>query len=285
MQPETLGAALKAARQRLAATSPSAALDARLLLQAAAHVGHADIIAHPERLLTADQAARFEALVRRRLAHEPVSRILGEREFYGRSFTVTPAVLDPRPDTETLIDAARAVMPGQARILDLGTGSGIIAVTLLCERADATGFAVDISGDALDVARHNAGRHDVADRISLAQGSWFAPVTGTFDLILSNPPYIPDAEIATLAPDVRGFDPRESLAGGEDGLEPYRFIAAGSGHHLKPGGHILVEIGTGQADAVVAIFKTAGFACTGRHLDLAGHVRCLLFSTGRKQAR
>lgn len=280
MQPETLGAALQAARQRLAATSPTAALDARLLLQAAAHVGHAEIIAHPERVLTTDQAVRFEALVRRRLAHEPVSRILGEREFYGRSFAVTPAVLDPRPDTETLIDAALAVMPGHARILDLGTGSGIIAVTLMCEWADATGLAVDISGDAIAVARHNAGRHDVLDRLSFDQGSWFAPVAGTFDLILSNPPYIPDAEIGALAPDVRDFDPRVALAGGVDGLVPYRIIATGSAHHLKPGGHILVEIGAGQADAVVAIFKAAGLACAGRHLDLAGHVRCLRFSRG-----
>ncbi len=164
-----------------------------------------------------------------------MSRILGEREFYGRIFSVTPDVLDPRPDTETLIDAALKLMPPSARLLDLGTGSGVIMVTLLAERPDASGVAVDLSPSALAVARANAERNGVAARLTLHSGEWFEPVGDErFDLILSNPPYVPEAEIEGLAPDVREHDPRLALAGGPDGLEAYRAIAAGAMRHLKP---------------------------------------------------
>ena len=195
---------------------------------------------------------------------------------------VTPATLDPRPDTETIIDAALAVMPRNARLLDLGTGTGAIAITLLAERPDATGMATDLSPDALAVAAENAARLGVADQLQLKEGNWFEPVSGTFDIILSNPPYIPAGEIAGLDPDVRNFDPALALSGGADGLDPYRIIASGAAAHLGEGGHVLVEIGAGQADDVEAIFATRGFGASGRHRDLGGHTRCLGFNRAEK---
>jgi release factor glutamine methyltransferase len=252
-------------------------LDARLLLQAAAGISREDLILGPDRPLTPEQRARYDSYISRREQHEPVSRILGEREFYGRVFHVTPDTLDPRPDTETIIDAALGVMPSGARLLDLGTGTGAIAITLLAERPDATGVATDLSGKALAVARANAERAGVTGRIAFLEGSWFAPVEGSFDIIVSNPPYIPDHEIQGLSPDVRNFDPHLALVGGDDGLDPYRAISSRAASHLAAGGHVLVEIGAGQADDVEAIFGAAGFGGVQRHKDLGGHVRCLVF--------
>jgi release factor glutamine methyltransferase len=253
-------------------------LDARLLLQHATGLSREDLIIDPDRGISPAAAASFRAMVARRLAFEPVSRILGEREFYGRAFKVTPDVLDPRPDTETIIDLALPLMNASSRILDLGTGSGIIAITLLAETPEATGVAVDLSPAALVVARSNAVRLGVASRLTCVAGNWFEPVDGRFDLILSNPPYIPSADIAGLEPDVRNYDPHLALAGGRDGLGPYRTIAAGAAAHLAPSGHVLVEQGAGQADAVAAIFTAAGFKVAGTGVDLGGHLRCLIFS-------
>lgn len=278
MPPDQLGAVLKAAAERLrAAGADTPELDARLLLQSATGLSREAMIMEPGRAISAEEAGRFEALLRRREGREPVSRILGEREFYGRSFRITPATLDPRPDTETLIEAALALMPPKARLLDLGTGTGAIAVTLLAERPDATGTATDVSPEALEVARENAARLGAAPRLTLACGNWFAPVQGVFDMILSNPPYIPQGEIAGLSPDVRNFDPGLALVGGGDGLDPYRHIAMHAAPHLAADGHVLVEIGAGQAAGVEAIFARAGFSLSGRHRDLGGHVRCLVF--------
>jgi release factor glutamine methyltransferase len=228
-------------------------------------------------LVDPQAAEHFLAFIGRRERREPVSRILGEREFYGRAFQVTPDVLDPRPDTETLIVAALALMPDKARVLDLGTGSGAIAVTLLAERPDASGVATDLSPGALAAARANADRNGVLPRLSFLEGSWFAPVSGCFDIIVSNPPYIPDREVAGLSPDVRNFDPRLALTGGIDGLDPYRLIASGAAAHLAAEGRVLVEIGAGQADDVEAIFAAQEFQAAGRHRDLGGHARCLTF--------
>ncbi|MGL4526308.1 MAG: peptide chain release factor N(5)-glutamine methyltransferase [Aestuariivirga sp.] len=280
MPPDSIAGALLAARRRLALTSDTAALDARLLLQAAANVNHEDIIAEPDRILSAQALAGFEAFVMRRLAHEPVSRILGARDFYGRSFRLTPDVLDPRPDTETLIDAALTLIEARSCLLDLGTGSGIIAITLLAERPDTTGLATDLSPEALAVTRSNAERHGVLSRLQMRQGSWFAPVSGSFDLILSNPPYIPASDIPGLAADVRDFDPWDALSGGPDGLEAYRAIARQAAAHLNPDGQVLVEIGAGQADDVSALFAAAGFINVERFQDLGGHDRCLSFRFG-----
>jgi release factor glutamine methyltransferase len=255
----------------------TAALDARILLQHAAQLAHEEIAANPDRAIAAAKVKRFRELVARRAAREPVSRILGEREFHGRSFEVTQAVLDPRPDTETLIDAALARRPGPKRLLDLGTGSGAIIVTLLAEWPEATGIATDLSAAALEVAERNAGRHKVNERVRFVHGNWFEGVDGQFDLILSNPPYIPSGEIAGLAADVRCFDPLRALDGGPDGLEAFRRIAAGAGRHLAPGGAVLMEIGAGQNAEVEAIFQAAGLSCQETARDLSGHIRCLTF--------
>jgi release factor glutamine methyltransferase len=250
------------------------------LLQAASGLRHEEIVAEPDLILSADVTARFWSLVERRSAFEPVSRIMGTREFYGRSFRVTPDVLDPRADTETLIGAALALAKDKRppRILDLGTGSGAIVVTLLAELLGATAVASDLSVAALQVAKGNAEVLGVANRASFVQANWFDGVDGQFDLIVSNPPYIPLGDIAGLAIDVRDFDPPKALDGGPDGLEAYRRTARGAGGHLAPKGHIILEIGAGQENAVNDLFKGRGFVRESRHFDLAGHVRCLAFN-------
>ena len=278
MPPDTVAALLRDARGRLAAASATPDLDARLLLQSAAGLSHADVIADPGRRLAACACDRFAAALARRLAHEPVSRILGQREFYGRPFQLTPDVLDPRPDTETLIDAALPLLASGARLRDLGTGSGAIAVTLLAERGDVTGVATDLSPQALEVARRNAAALGVLSRLDLVAGSWFDAVDGRFDLVVSNPPYIPLADIGGLARDVRDFDPLLALDGGPDGLAPFRIIAAGAGAVLNPGGKIVVELGAGQDVEVAGLFADLGYRCRGEYRDLGGHVRCLAFA-------
>lgn len=278
MPADTISQVLAAARDRLArAGCDQASLDARLLLQAAAGLSHSDIVAWPGRTIEEDALIHFQAFLDRRSAHEPVSRILGSREFYGRDFRVTPDVLDPRPDTETLVDAALAVMTPGLRVLDLGAGSGAIIVTLLAECPSATGVAVDISEAALTVAKGNAEALGVGARMAFMQGNWFQPVIGRFGLIVSNPPYIPDHDIDGLAPDVKDFDPHGALAGGADGLDAYRAIAAGAMDHLEADGWVMVEIGAGQANGVTGIFASHGFRTMGQHRDLGGHVRCLAF--------
>lgn len=278
MPPESLKVLLDRATRRLAeAGCDTPQLDARLLLESATGLSREEIILEPSRQVARSEAERFLSFIARRESREPVSRILGEREFYGRVFHVTPDVLDPRPDTETLIAAALERMPASARILDLGTGSGAIAVTLLAERPDASGVATDVSPAALAVAQSNAELNGVSERLCLLQGSWFSPVTGRFDIIASNPPYIPERDIAGLSPDVRNFDPRLALVGGADGLDPYRAIASGAAAHLAAGGQVLLEIGAGQAEDVDAIFAASGFRAEGRYSDLGGHSRCLVF--------
>lgn len=252
-------------------------LDARLLLQWVTGLSREDLILDPEHPVSDEQARRFHAMIARREGREPVSRILGEREFHGRVFRVTPDTLDPRPDTETLVEAALALMPRAGRFLELGVGTGAVTVTILAERPQALGVATDVSAAALAVAAENAGRHGVADRLSLLEGDWFRPVTGVFDIIVSNPPYIPAADLAGLSPDVRCFDPRLALDGGKDGLDAYRAIATGAAAHLVPGGHVVLEIGAGQGPDVAAVFAAAGFLPVGQHRDLGGHVRCLAF--------
>lgn len=278
MQPESARTLIGEARRAFEEVGiETAALDARLLLQHAAQLAHDEIAADPDRMINGAEARRFRELMARRAVREPVSRIVGEREFHGRSFEVTLAVLDPRPDTETLIDAALARRPGPKRLLDLGTGSGAIIVTLLAEWPEATGVATDLSAAALEVAERNAGRHKVNGRVRFVHGNWFEGVDGHFDMILSNPPYIPLGEIARLTADVRCFDPLWALDGGPDGLEAFRRIAAGAGNHLAPHGAVLVEIGAGQSTEVEAIFQMAGLTCQGRARDLSGHIRCLTF--------
>jgi release factor glutamine methyltransferase len=274
----TLKELLAQARSALAETeTPS--LDARLLLQKATGLDHAALVADPDLLIADDIAKMFVDMVTRRAAHEPTSRILGSREFFGRTFEVNRDVLDPRADTETLIDMCLQLMPPEkpTRILDLGTGSGILAVTLLAERMMAQGVAVDISAAALQVARKNARDNAVTARLILVESNWFSNVGGEFDLIVSNPPYIPAAEVLLLDVEVKDHDPHLALDGGNDGLHCYRAIAEGAAAHLRLDGSVVVEIGAGQEIDVTAIFKTHGFVLTSKKSDLGGHVRALGF--------
>jgi release factor glutamine methyltransferase len=279
MMSETISAALSAARKALVnADIDGSALDARLLMQAAAALSHEELVAEPERVLTATESQKFAALLTRRMAHEPVSRILGTREFFGRNFIVTSDVLDPRADTETVIDFVLAQTKlKQGRLLDIGTGSGILAVTLLAEIPGLSGVAVDVSEPALHVAKKNALALGVSGRLQFHRGSWFEGLTNKFDLIVSNPPYIRRDDIVTLEPDVRSYDPHLALDGGADGLFAYRAIAAGAPTFLSESGMVVVEIGAGQAQDVTAIFGFQGFHLFAEKSDLGGHIRVLGF--------
>ncbi|MFL5260643.1 MAG: peptide chain release factor N(5)-glutamine methyltransferase [Hyphomicrobiales bacterium] len=280
MRPDTVAAALAEGRRFLdGAGISSAALDARLLLQAALGASHESLVSGPERPLRDDELPVYQDLLDRRRAREPVSRILGIREFYGREFKVTPAVLDPRPDTETLVEAALSRMPPDepSSIVDLGAGSGAIMITLLAERSAATGTATDSSPATLAIARENAARHGVEKRLRFVGTNWWDGLSGTFDVIVSNPPYIPTSALRALPPEVGRYDPLGALDGGPDGLSAFRRIASGALHHLAPKGRLLVEIGEGQDQAVRSIFSAKGLVPSGSWHDLAGRVRCLGF--------
>ncbi|MBL8563460.1 MAG: peptide chain release factor N(5)-glutamine methyltransferase [Gemmobacter sp.] len=242
---------------RLAAAGlPDPARDVRLLLaHALGQPADRLMILLHDPVPTEAQSA-FDALLVARIAGRPVSQILGRRQFWGRNFRVTADVLDPRPETEALV--AEALAQPFTRLLDLGTGSGAIAVTLLAECRQATGLATDLSPEALTVARGNAATFGVETRLSFAQGSWFAAVPGQFDLIVSNPPYITATEMAELDPGVLEWEPHLALSPGGDGLDAYRAIAAGALAHLAPAGRLLVEIGPKQGTDVAALFTAAG---------------------------
>lgn len=282
--PATLGGAARAAQQSLAAAGvDGAGRDARLLVAAASGCTTADIIAYPERPLSDAVLARLEETVKRRAAHEPVSRILGEREFYGRSFQLSPATLDPRADSETLIEAALAIAEREGwrerpiRILDIGTGTGCLLLTLLAELPHATGLGTDVSRDALSTAAANAERLGLAGRADFEMHDVFDGVSGSFDLVVSNPPYIASAEIAGLSRDVREYDPVAALDGGQDGLDLYRRIAEGLDGVLN--GWVVLEVGAGQAESVAVLLHQA-FVKTRQaevcsYCDLGGHTRCV----------
>ena len=236
-------------------------LDAKLLAQHAFGLDALSLVARERDPAPAAALAALEKLARRRLGGEPVARILGEQEFHGLGFALNEATLVPRPETELLVDLGLARLAGRpgARLLDLGTGTGCIAITLLHEAPGARGVAVDLSQRALDMARANAERHGVAPRLDLRQGSWFAPIgDAKFDLIVSNPPYIESAAIAGLQREVQDFDPLLALDGGADGLAPYRIIAAEARAHLAPGGLLALEIGCDQGAAVAGLLAAAG---------------------------
>lgn len=276
----TFQEALTAAIQRLrGAGVPDPALDARRLLAHVVGVDAGRLILMMHDPLEPARAEGFAVLITRREAREPVSHLTGGRDFYGRRFKVTSDVLDPRPETETLI--SMALEKPFHRVLDLGTGTGCIALTLLAERPAAQGVAVDVSDKALDVARFNAAALGVADRLSLGSSDWFAAVDGMFDLIVSNPPYIDAAEMPDLSPEVRLHEPELALTPGADGTAPYRIIADGALGHLAPNGRLLVEIGYRQGAAVSAIFEEAGLMKVTVHQDLNGHDRVVSAINGR----
>ncbi|MFU8776944.1 MAG: peptide chain release factor N(5)-glutamine methyltransferase [Roseovarius sp.] len=265
-------ALLEAARRLEAAGIEGAAGDARALLAEVVGIARDRLTLHLGEDLEPGAAVRFEAMIARRVAREPVAKILGRRVFWGREFEVTADVLDPRPETECLIAEALAG-PKPLTLLDLGTGSGILVVTLLAEWPEVQGVATDLSDAALAVAARNAARAGVAARLVLSRADWFAGVTGVFDLIVSNPPYIGLDEMAGLMPEVRDHDPRMALTDEGDGLAAYRAIAGGAGAHLTPGGRIMVEIGWKQGAAVADNLRAAGFEAVAVLPDLEGRDR------------
>lgn len=283
--PATAEAALRrAAADLVDAGIGSAFTDARLLLQAAAGLDRAALLRDPNVQLSPDQAARYTGFIARRRAGEPVARIAGSRGFWSLDLAVTPDVLDPRPDTETLVEAALVALAGRLgeplRVLDLGTGSGALLCALLAELPAATGIGVDLSPAAADVARRNLEACGLADRATIVQGRWFEPVDGVFDIIVSNPPYIPSGDIAGLDRDVRDFDPHLALDGGDDGLDAYRALAPGLASRLAPGGIGVLEFGIGQEAAVAAIMVGTGLAIRHVRGDLGGHPRAIVLGKG-----
>ncbi len=257
--------------------------EARHVLKAAGFPAE-EIIVRPDRLLTLNERRRVLDIAHRRAAREPLSRIMGERKFFGRDFHITPATLDPRADTETLVLAALETVRSEGwdeqpiRILDVGTGSGCLLVTLLAELPHATGVGTDVSAEALAVALGNARRHGVAARARFALRRSLSGVEGGFHMLVANPPYIARDEIASLAPEVRDHDPLAALDGGQDGLDIYREIARDLRRAVSDG-WALFEVGAGQAKAVEAILRLGDEAgagwIAGAWPDAGGHIRCV----------
>jgi release factor glutamine methyltransferase len=241
----------------------SAELDARILVGAVLGLDLTGVIAAAARLLTSDEATRLEDFTRRRLAGEPVARILGHKEFWGLPLQLSAATLVPRPDTETLVELALDMLRtaphrDQLRIADIGTGSGAILLALLSELPDAHGIGTDISRDALQTAHNNAVQLGLADRATFLACDYAAALSGRFDLIVSNPPYIRSADIADLATEVRDHDPLRALDGGSDGLEAYRALVPQAARLLAPSGVLAVEVGQGQSADVERLMVTEG---------------------------
>ncbi|WDR07517.1 peptide chain release factor N(5)-glutamine methyltransferase [Devosia rhodophyticola] len=254
-------------------------MDAKLLTGAALDLDELGLAVHEANVVAPEQKRQVEALMQRRLAGEPVARILGRKGFYGLDFALGPATLVPRPETELLVDIAlEAIGKKSVEILDLGTGTGCIPIAILANAPQARAIAVDLSADALLVAGQNATTHGVAGRLELLAGSWFEPLEPgrRFDLIVSNPPYIASKVIAALARDVREHDPMLALDGGPDGLVPYRVIVEEARQRLRPGGQLAVEIGYDQGAAVMALFAEAGLLSINRFCDLSGLDRVIV---------
>ncbi|HEU0233638.1 MAG TPA: peptide chain release factor N(5)-glutamine methyltransferase [Gallionella sp.] len=249
--------------------SGSARIEVQCLLQAVLQVNRAYLLTHPEQILDTEQQAHYTALFERRLSGEPIAYLLGEREFFGLTFRVTPATLIPRSDTELLVELALQRIPPRGRVLDLGTGSGAIALSIAHARPEAEVTAVDASPDALEVARENAQRLNIGN-VRLLQSDWFAALAGErFDLIVSNPPYIADGDAHLAQGDLR-FEPRAALASGADGLDDIRRIVADAKKHLDAGGWLLFEHGYDQAGRVRELLGAAGYTEVFSARDLAG---------------
>jgi release factor glutamine methyltransferase len=262
--------------------------EARLTLEAACRLSPLAVVVAPEAPLGVS-AARLEAFAARRANGEPLSRIVGNREFWGLPIALSPDVLDPRPETETIVETVAAFCSGRRldtlRILDLGVGSGALTCALMREFVNARGLGVDISAAAAAVARRNVEACGFDERAEIRLGRWTEGLDGLFDLIVSNPPYIPTGDIAGLPRSVREFDPRLALDGGIDGLDAYRAILPSAAALLSPGGWLLMEIGAGQAADVFAIAANAGFADCAAQRDLAGVERVLAAPSPRSVQR
>ncbi|WP_028467047.1 peptide chain release factor N(5)-glutamine methyltransferase [Nisaea denitrificans] len=276
---ETIGALLQAATQRLTAEgNDSPRLDARLLLAHALGV-EGRLHGREDDSVTAEERTFFGAFLARRIGGEPVSRILGSREFWSLEFDLSPATLDPRPDSETLIDALLELHPDRDRayrILDLGTGTGCLLLAALSEFPNAEGVGVDIDADCVQVARQNAEKLSLSSRARMIRSRWADNVNGPFDIVLSNPPYIPTPDIASLQSEVKIHDPMQALDGGPDGLTAYRNIAECLPSLLGEDGLAALEFGEGQGPAISRIVEASGLIVEGFRNDLAGIERCIL---------
>jgi release factor glutamine methyltransferase len=279
----TLVEAWTATRDRLkAAGLEGPVIDARILVEAASGASRADIIGDPRRPLSDQQAAALDGFVSRRLRREPISHILGRKGFWTIMLKVSSDVLTPRPESETLVELVLRDLPEHRpfSLLDLGAGSGALLLAILAERTAGTGLGVDISEEALAVARDNAASLGLEGRVALLRGDWTTGLPdGGFDVVVSNPPYVPTGEIATLAPEVRDHEPRLALDGGPDGLASYRRLAPEIMRVLKPAGRFAVEVGHDQAATVEALFRGAGAVGAATTRDLADRDRVV---SGRK---
>ena len=272
----TLVSTWTAARRALEnAGVDSPVMDARLLVEAGAKVQRIDILTDPHRLLHEAQIKAIDVLLQRRIAREPISHILGRKAFWTFDIAVTPDVLTPRPETEILVDVTLEVLAldQPARILDLGVGSGAILCAALAERPLAHGVGIDASSEALAVAQGNAAALGLETRLELHHGDWGRGLPGGYDLVLSNPPYIPSADIEGLEPEVAKFEPRLALDGGPDGLDAYRVIVADLPRLLRAGGAYALEVGIGQAEAVADLARAAGLTVEQVRADPAGTPR------------
>jgi release factor glutamine methyltransferase len=276
----TVGGAIAAAAAGLAASGiAEPRREARLILGLTLGVDPGELLAWPERALDAAARAQFEALVRRRAGREPFSRLKGRREFWSLDFELSSDTLDPRPDSETLIEAALESIADRGaplRVLDFGTGTGCLLLALLSELPQATGLGIDRLPGAVATARRNAARLGLDGRAQFREGDWDREILGPVDVILANPPYIRSDEVSRLAPEVASFEPRLALDGGADGLDAYRILAPAVARLLASGGFACVEIGFGQSASVVALFSESGLKIRSLRPDLSGTPRCLV---------
>ena len=280
----TLSAVLRGAAEELRnAGVPDAMSDARILAATALGLTREDMLREPHREIDPAALVAFGKMIARRCGREPVSRILGAREFRSLAFRLGPDTLDPRPDSEIIVEAAVAYgerFPEPVRVLDICTGTGCLLLALLNELPDAVGVGTDIARGAVEIAARNAGEHNLSDRTTFVRTNWTDGIEGRFDVVVSNPPYIETAEIATLAPEVSDYDPMTALDGGADGLDAYRDLADRLARSLAPEGVAVIEIGAAQSEAVTQIFTLAGFPLVETRHDFGGHPRCLVFARG-----
>lgn len=284
MNAHTLNNVIRQTQEKLRAQGISeASLEAKILIEWITNTNASDRILQPNLCLSFEQIAQLENAIQRRIAGEPVYRIIGAREFYGISFTLSKETLEPRSDTETLVDLVLPLLKKQSEkskkitLLDMGTGSGAIAIAILKQVPQSYAIAVDISENALKTATKNAENADVINRFTPLLSDWFDSVTGQFDLIISNPPYIPEKDIQNLAKEVRLYDPLRALIGGKDGLNFYRKLSDKAANYLKAEGYVAVEIGYSQEKEVCDLFEKNGFKCLEIRKDLNGIPRALLF--------